>query len=422
MLSNIMALIADTKWAISPATLDAIVSIVQRESHATFEHFHQVKKDAYVGDLGNRITGTFFSSKLGSTGIIVLDGPILPRAGVLKGMSGPELASYERLSQDLDILENDDSINTILFVLDSPGGAISGVHEFGEMIKKSKKKTQAYVMGNAASAAYWIASSTSEIYSAPTGESGSIGTVATIRDYREADKKSGVKTIEIVSAVSPYKRRDYDTDEGKAAVQKIVDQLGEIFVATVAENRKVSRDHVLAHFGQGDMLVAEDALKAGMIDGIMSLRDLLSKNNLTHTTPKGSLSMTVEEFKKENSEGYAQIIALGAAQERERLSAIDAITHPGAKDLVAAAKADPNGSAADVKSKFADLVLTGKIALSPASPVSASDKSESHIDAARKLGKLASQVPSGESKTSASEDDTLALIEAAAQAGSKRTR
>lgn len=419
VLSNIMALIADTRWAMTPSTLDAIVSIVERDSHASYSDFHKESKDAYIGDLGNSVPGTRYSTVHGNTGIITVDGPIVPRAGMMRGASAPEIASYERLSSEFAAFDSNPNIDTILFVLDSPGGSVTGLSEFGAMIRASSKRTQAFVMGNAASAAYWIASSAKEVYSSKTGEVGSIGTVATLRDFREAEKRAGIKTTEIVSSVSPYKRRDYDTDEGRAAIQKVVDQLGEIFVATVAENRNTTKEAVIAKFGQGDMLVAEDALAAGMIDGITTLRELLDNNsNITigGIMPTDNVKadagtpavLSADEFKASNPQAYQDILALGASAERDRISALDAIQHPAAKDLVAAAKLDPKGNAADVKAAFADLVLSGKVAMeAPKTDTSA------HSDAAHALATVASTIASGSTvdpKTAETDSVIAAMI------------
>ena len=430
-LAHVMALIAETKWAITPSTLSAIVSIANRDSHASFSDFHGTDKGAYVGDLGASVPGTRFSSVVGNTGILTIDGPILPRAGMMRGMSAPELASYERMSQEFLAFEEMAGITNILFVLDSPGGAVSGLSEFGSMLKNSKKNVQAYVMGNAASAAYWIASSASKIFSTDTGEVGSIGTVATIRDSREADKKSGMRTIEIVSSVSPNKRRDIDTEEGKAAMQKIVDALGDTFVERVAENRNTTRDNVIKSFGAGDMLVAAEALSVGMIDEIITLRALLARNNSsksnfitggrmaeqqTGASTEAPNILSAEGFLASNAEGYASIIALGAAKERERLASLDAITHPGAAALVAAAKLDPNGSASSVKAAFADLVLSGKVDVAVKT---ATDDVDAEVDAARELGKLSASIPSGStaSPTASQEAERAALRKAAVDAG-----
>jgi len=286
-MSSLQALLAtalETKWAILPKTLDAIVSIIQRDSIAEYGHFHSAQKLAYVGDLGSAVSGTRFTSRYGNTGILTIDGPLVPRAGMMRGASAPELASYEAISAEFLALESDPSIKNIMFVLDTPGGAVSGVSDLAALIKSSDKNTQGFVMGMAASAGYWIGSSVKQLYSANTGEVGSIGVVAAMHDTSAADAKSGIKVIEIVSSISPNKRLDPSSDAGRSAVQTIVDSLGEIFVGTVAENRKVTREDVISKFGAGGMLVASAALNVGMIDGITTLKSVLKSNNSVNAT------------------------------------------------------------------------------------------------------------------------------------------
>lgn len=437
-LKLVMAALADTPWAIMQNTMDAVVSIVQRESIAKFEDFHLVEKSAYAALLGDRVEGTRFGYRVGNTGIISIDGPLVPRAGMMRSPSSPELASYERLTNDFKVLEDNEDVSNILFVIDSPGGAVTGLSEFGALIKASTKKVQAFVMGAAASAAYWIASSADELYSADTGLVGSIGTVLRVRDYRKADEKAGIRTFEIVSSVSPNKRRDIETDEGKAAIQRIVDQLGNTFVSVVAENRNVSVKTVEDTFGGGDVFVAPEALSRNMIDSITTLRELLLSNNSTNSITLGGPMaennagangqapqlMSAEDYKAHNAAAYASIVAIGASAERERIAALDAITHPAAQDLVAAAKADPNGSAESVKSAFAEGIINGTIKLEPSassddSKTEASGEEDPILKAGRALGNAADKIPSGNGATKEESEEKAkaavrkAMVEAA---------
>lgn len=423
-LNMLLAAALETKWAMLPGTLDAVISIIERDSHAEFAHFHKASREAYVGDLGESVKGTHFTSIVGNTGIITIDGPLVPRAGMYRSISSPELASYERLSQEFIALEENPKITNILFVLDTPGGAVSGVSEFASLIKNSEKNTQAFIIGMAASAGFWIGSSVKRIFSSNTGEAGSIGVVAAMRDTREKDKKEGVQTIEIVSSVSPNKRVDPLTDSGRAEIQRVVDSLGEIFVSTVAANRNVDRATVIEKFGAGGMLVASSALNVGMIDEITTLKDLLSKNNSTSATTSKSITMSegimstktdatpsaadtnkimsAEEFKQNNPTAYDAILKEGAEKERARIQGIESISHPDAAALVKEHKFNGSSTKETVALAFAEQ-------LSKQSEESKTSTA-AVADAARALSNTLQAVPSGTASTSSTEDDTRAAL------------
>lgn len=428
-LQLVLASALETKWAILPKTLDAIISIIERDNKASFQDFHRADRVAYSADLGEPVKNTEFATINGNTGIITIDGPLVPRAGMMQSVSAPELASYERISREMRILEENPKVKNILFVLDTPGGAVSGISELSQQIRNSKKNTQGYVIGMAASAGYWLGSSVKKLYSSNIGEVGSIGVVAAMRDTREADAKNGVKTIEIVSSVSPNKRLDPLTDAGRFEIQKVVDALGDIFVSTVAENRGVIRDTVLARFGAGGMLVASSALEAGMIDGITTLSNLIQQNNnesaTTTTTFKlseGNMAednskpqaaqtpdkiASAEEFKQLNPSAYEEILSIGATRERERIQAIESLTHPSAQTLVAKHRFDPSATKETVALAFAEQLSSEQNAKV--------EKPNQMADAARNLAAVAATVPSGATNTSktSNEDDSRAAIAAA---------
>ena len=67
------------------------------------------------------------------------------------------------------------------------------------------------------------------------------------------------------------------TDDAKAYFQRGVDRVYREFVGAVAAGRGVPVSTVEAAFGQGRMVDAREALKAGMIDRIATFSDALTK-------------------------------------------------------------------------------------------------------------------------------------------------
>lgn len=173
----------------------------------------------------------------------------------------------------IDLIENannNESVNRILLNIDSSGGEIAKIQELASAIRKSEKPVDAFVDGDAASGAYWIASAARKIYGIDTSEFGSIGAVIAL--YIPEDENR----FEFVSSQSPLKRAKPSTDDGKDEYQTRVNDIADIFINDVAKNRNVTRETVLERFGQGGMVIARKAKDAGMIDGITTFQDYIT--------------------------------------------------------------------------------------------------------------------------------------------------
>jgi ClpP class serine protease len=309
---KIIAEIERTHWAITPEALEGIKKAVNEGLSAEdYALFH--KSEALE---------TFEAEKplvVGNTGVLVINGPIVPRATAFLRSSG--LVAIDRLTEDFKALEADDAVEKILFLVDSPGGAVTGVSDFSQLVKASSKPTSAFVTGQAASAAYWIVSAVDWIVSSDTGLEGSLGVVLAY------NKSTSDKEGRIVSAQSPDKRVNPETKEGQAILQKQVNEIADVFVGAVAKNRGVSTETVLQDFGRGAMFVAKRALSVGMIDEIATIDQFMarSKNkekkelgaqaqNMNQPAIAGereaAMAMTLAEFLAEHPAAKAEFEAV----------------------------------------------------------------------------------------------------------------
>ncbi|AZS27524.1 S49 family peptidase (plasmid) [Vibrio anguillarum] len=168
---------------------------------------------------------------------------------------------------------NDPSVSAIMLDIDSPGGEVSGIHEMSEMIfaGRSKKKTVAYIGGQGCSAAYWLASSASEVVIDATASVGSIGVVMTL----QRNKKN--ENIEFVSSQSPKKHLDPASSAGRSECQKHLDVLAGVFIDRVARNMKVNRSTVLKDFGRGGVLMGKAAVKNRMVHKLGSFEGVIKQ-------------------------------------------------------------------------------------------------------------------------------------------------
>jgi capsid assembly protease len=63
----------------------------------------------------------------------------------------------------------------------------------------------------------------------------------------------------------------------RANMQRMVDDFHTMFVAAVARNRDVATSTVKNGFGEGRMVLAADAVRKGMVDGISTLDQTLAR-------------------------------------------------------------------------------------------------------------------------------------------------
>ncbi|MBB3822242.1 signal peptide peptidase SppA [Xanthomonas arboricola] len=224
--------------------------------------------------------------------VIPVTGPVFRYANMFTEISGA--TSTQLLATDLQAALDNPYVKAVVLEFNTPGGEASGIGELSDTIHAARgaKPIVAYVGDLAASAGYWLASACDEVVIAETGMVGSIGVVMSYLDTSERDAKAGVRTLEIVSSQSPDKRLDPKTDAGRGKVQTIVDALAEVFVSSVARNRDVPVDTVLADFGRGGVLLGADAVKAGMADRIGSLEAVITELAGSASTPKRKTPMS----------------------------------------------------------------------------------------------------------------------------------
>lgn len=326
-------LVAAQPWAIQPETLATIAAIARREGEGA---------EAVEARLGRPLQNARSVSMRDGVAVVPVTGPVFRYANLFTEVSGA--TSLEMLARDFTTANDDPAVSAIVLNIDSPGGQANGIAEFATMVNRASKRVVAYVDGNAASAAYWIAAAADEIVIGKTGMVGSIGAVLSIDPARS---KKGV--LEIVSAQSPKKRPDVATEEGRAQLQAMVDKLAQVFVEDVAAYRGVGVETVLADFGQGDMRLGAEAVGLGMADRVGTLEDLIAELAAMHNAspahpPKRTATMNLEELRAAHPDLCAALIAegraLGAADELARVLAVQAQSYPGHEKLIAQFVAD----------------------------------------------------------------------------------
>lgn len=254
-----------TSWAMLPERLAVVFEIAAREN---------LDLEAVAAKLGRPLDNArAVAVRPGGVAVIPIEGVIFPRASLFSAISGG--VSADELATDLAAALDDPGVSGIVLAVDSPGGDVNGVAEVAAMIRAgaARKPIVAYVRDLGASAAYWLAAAADEVVVASTALVGSIGVIGAVPD----PTKQSSRSIEFVSSQSPHKRPDPTTEKGSARIQARVDEIAAIFIADVARYRGVDAATVAADFGQGDVLIGQAAVDAGLADRVGSFEGVVAE-------------------------------------------------------------------------------------------------------------------------------------------------
>lgn len=250
-----------TPWAITQSALETIHQIANGENNL----------EAVLKERGKPLDNTHKVITRDNVAVIPIQGALFPRANLFSEISGAY--SVEMLARDLNAAQTNPDVKAVVFQIDSPGGHTTMINEFAAQIKAFDKPIVSYVVGLAASAAYWIAAASDKIYLDSTAMVGSIGVVA-------AFSKKDTGTTEFVSSNAPDKRPDLESDTGKAIIQSLVDDMESVFIESIIANRGMSREQITNL--RGGVLVGAKAVSAGFADEISNLEAVIQSLNEVH--------------------------------------------------------------------------------------------------------------------------------------------
>ena len=181
---------------------------------------------------------------------------------------GPIMEVSEVLEQ-LESATSNDKIKGVLFIIDSPGGAVAPSIELAYAIKRltEKKPVLAYAKGTIASGSYYASIWADEIMVNPGSMVGSIGVVMQGADMSELMSKIGVKTQSVQAG--KYKKigtperawTDYEVNE----LNKVIQGTYDMFTNDVAKARglDISKRDLYAN---AHIFTASQAKGVGLVD------------------------------------------------------------------------------------------------------------------------------------------------------------
>jgi signal peptide peptidase SppA len=268
-------------WAVSLPFAAAMVGTLDRWVSGARLDPQQVQ--AAVAGAPERMAARRESARrVRSVAVLPLHGVIAHRAHMVARTSSGAGTSTELFAREFRALMADPSVAHIVIDVESPGGSVAGTPELVEVIRAARgrgKRIVAVANASAASAAYWIATAADEVIATPSASVGSVGVVVMHEDRSAADAQAG-RRISYVTAGrfkaegNPHAPLD---SEARRHLQALVDTAYAEMVAQIARTRGLSVEHVRERFGQGRLLTPEDARRAGMLDGIETLDQVIDR-------------------------------------------------------------------------------------------------------------------------------------------------
>ncbi len=199
----------------------------------------------------------------GDIAIINVCGPITQRiSGFMKEMCG--MTDLDDMTRAFKDAEASPRIRGILLNIDSPGGSVTGVPEFGNLVANCRKPVVAFTDSMCDSAAYWIAAGAKEIVAT---ESASVGCIGVYMAYLDQSKRMEMAGLDVeLFKTGTFKGMGYPgtslTEEHRALLQAEVDDIHQWFVGHVNAHRQTSGEDTF----QGQDFTGREALKRGLID------------------------------------------------------------------------------------------------------------------------------------------------------------
>jgi signal peptide peptidase SppA len=288
-----------------------------------------------------------FYTVINGTAVIPVNGPLLSQSSWISRYLG--YMSYQDIREAVMMAGSDPNVQDILMMYGSPGGTVGGISDAADVIKKidnGVKPVFSYCNRNMCSAAYWLGSTSREIFISPEAELGSIGVIVTHFSYEKALESEGIK-VEIIRSSEmkaiggPYKDL---TEKEINHIQRQVGQMNDLFQGHVQAQRPRLKISALT----GETFIGAEAVTVGLADGVMSYDAVIQyiQNKRATTTPIGGYGMkftavelraaleagkTLEDLELSQAEAD-EILAAVPATEEQMLTEPEAIVEPVAKD------------------------------------------------------------------------------------------
>lgn len=299
---KLFSAICSTPWAMTEQQVHVLTEIMnlraaglqftQEEISSRINQHQQTRLGQAGALLGeDSISGTK-PQIIDGVAVLPVQGMLAPRMDMFMQYSGG--TSTQELIAWIEDAATNQKVNSILLDIDSPGGDAHGNQEVADLLRQVREDmpVKAVISNLGASAAYYIGSAAGELIASPSAEVGSIGVYYVHREDTKANEADGY-TYNVFRAgddKNVANQHEVLTGHARQVTQQRMDALYRQFVQSVADGRKVSTEVVLADFGGGRVMLADQALAAGMVDRVATLQQVFQEMRRPGTTATGSRS------------------------------------------------------------------------------------------------------------------------------------
>ncbi len=214
---------------------------------------------------------------VGKVAIIDIEGVLTPD-GYIDWWNWCWVGGYAQIDAAITAARADDRVDAILLRIDSPGGYVDGCFDLAEKIRAGNAANGGKpVWANArmaCSAAYALASAADRITAFAEADVGSIGVLVLHVDVSAFYAEHGVKIEAIQSAPRKTDGAEWKplSEDARAHLQAVVDQIARRFSATVTAGRGISSDDIVAMQARWFLAQHDDPAMSGLalklVDGI----------------------------------------------------------------------------------------------------------------------------------------------------------
>lgn len=213
--------------------------------------------------------------------VLNVSGPLVAGDSWFNLMFG--LVSYNTISGGLQRALDDHSVSDIVLSLSTSGGDVNGLEGVSENIRvvREYKPIISHTGSSALSAGYWLFSTGSKGYATSMSQVGSVGVISTFTSFARRLKDNGIDVS--VFRAGKYKALANPAEplsaEAAQGIQDKTDKFYQFFLEKIHAERPALKIENKEEWAEGKTFFAQEALSMKMVDGIMSMNQLVDELN-----------------------------------------------------------------------------------------------------------------------------------------------